>query len=39
MWKGAKGLAIVIVSLWNFLANKYWTFRHKRPSQVRADAA
>ncbi len=25
-WKVAKGVAIVIVSAWNFLANKKWTF-------------
>jgi putative flippase GtrA len=31
----AKGAAIVVVSVWNFMAAKYWTFR-ARPAR-RAD--
>lgn len=27
-WNIAKGLAVVIVALWNFFANKHWTFKH-----------
>lgn len=26
-WYVAKGAAVVCVSLWNFIANKYWTFK------------
>ena len=29
----AKAIAIVIVSLWNFNANKRWTFRDSKPGQ------
>ena len=28
-WNIAKALAIVLVAMWNFTANKFWTFRHK----------
>ena len=28
-WNIAKAIAIVIVAVWNFSANKLWTFRHK----------
>ncbi|MCC6729854.1 MAG: GtrA family protein [Chthonomonadales bacterium] len=28
-WWVAKALAIVLVSLWNFLANRHWTFAHR----------
>ncbi|HLJ57128.1 MAG TPA: GtrA family protein [Chthonomonadaceae bacterium] len=28
-WNVAKAIAIVIVAVWNFGANKLWTFRHK----------
>ena len=27
-WNIAKGIAIVLVALWNFFANKHWTFKH-----------
>lgn len=37
-WNIAKAVAIVLVAIWNFSANKLWTFRHKPiptyPSQV-----
>lgn len=29
----AKGIAIIPVTLWNFAANKYWTFRQALPPQ------
>ena len=28
-WNIAKAIAIVLVAIWNFTANKLWTFRHK----------
>ncbi len=30
-WLIGKGIAIVVVSVWNFLANKYWTFKPTAP--------
>ena len=30
IWYTAKGTAIVLVALWNFLANKHWTFAEAR---------
>lgn len=27
-WNIAKGVAVVLVALWNFFANKHWTFKH-----------
>ncbi len=36
-WKIAKAVAIVLVAVWNFSANKLWTFRHKpSPAPERA---
>jgi putative flippase GtrA len=29
-WNIAKGIAIVIVAIWNFTANKHWTFKGER---------
>jgi putative flippase GtrA len=29
LWNIAKAIAIVLVALWNFTANKLWTFRHE----------
>jgi putative flippase GtrA len=26
-WNIAKGIAVVLVSMWNFFANKHWTFK------------
>lgn len=30
VWYAAKGTAIVLVAIWNFLANKRWTFAEAR---------
>lgn len=33
-WNIAKAIAIVIVAVWNFTANKLWTFRHSPATAV-----
>ena len=32
VWAAAKGTAVVLVAIWNFLANKRWTFAEARVS-------
>ena len=30
-WAFATGIAILLVAVWNFLANRKWTFKHDAP--------